>query len=153
LLVAHLDPEQSISIQAKRVKVEAMDTLRDKVSNRHLGSLKDLIDQANASQNLGFHLNYALVIIQVDGIARSEVNALRRGITTGSLTRIYNQIIDSPLHPDVGVIYVEISQPTPVSVDRAAMVAVCVDKHAVSLDQPRRLTARVRQLMTNCLSE
>ena len=144
---------QSISIQIKRVKVEAIDTIRDKISHRHLGNLRDLVDQANASRNLGFHLNYALVIIQVDGIARSEVNVLTRGITTGKLQRIYRLIMNSPLHPDVGVVFVEISQPTVASIDRMGMVAVCVDKPAVPLDQPNRLTERVRQLMANCGSE
>ncbi len=153
LLVPHFRPEGAISIQTKRVKVEAVDTLRDKVSNRHLGNLKDLIDQANASRDLGFHLNYAVVIIQVDGIARSGVNALYRGITTRQFTRIYNLVIGSPVHRDVGVVFIEISQPTCTNVTRTGVVAVCVDKPAVPLDQSVRLTAGVRELMANCPSE
>jgi len=53
---------------------------------------------------------------------------------------------DQPLHPDVGLIFVEITQPTRTSVDRAGMVAVCMDKPAVALDQPADLTMRIRQL-------
>lgn len=153
LFVEGLAPERSISIQAKRVTIAAKDTFRDKISRGHLGRLKDLIDQANASQKLGFHRNYAMVIIQVDGVARSDLNFLSRGITNRQLTRIYEQIIDSPIHPDVGIVYLEISQPTPVSVDKTGLVAVCVDKWAAPLDQPCRLTAGVRQLMANCRSE
>jgi hypothetical protein len=54
---------------------------------------------------------------------------------------------DQPLNPDVGLIFVEIIQPTRSSVDRAGMVAVCVDKLAVALDQAADLTAPIRRLV------
>ncbi len=153
LLVPQKKPEQSISIQAKRVIVKAKDTVSDKIARGNLGRLRDLIEQANASQQLGFHLNYAMVIIQVDGLARSDVNFLSRGMTAKTMTRIYEMIIDCPVHPDVGVIFVEISQPTHVSVNRTGLVAVCVDKWAVPLGQSPNLTTGVRQLIASCPSQ
>jgi hypothetical protein len=45
------------------------------------------------------------------------------------------------------MIFVEITQPNRTSVDRAGMVARCIDKPAVALDQPAPLAARIRQLV------
>jgi hypothetical protein len=140
------DPSRAISIQAKRIKVEAVTTYRDDVCNRQLGNLSDLIEQANGSRELGFHLNYAMVIVQCDGIRRSEFNFLGRTTTSGQFRRIYHRTWNSPVHSDVGVIFVEISQPTAASIDRAGVVAICVDKEAKCIDQPSSLTARMRQL-------
>jgi hypothetical protein len=75
------DPSRAISIQAKRVKVEAVNTHRDNVSNRHIGNLTALMEQANGSRELGFHMNYAVVVVEIDGIERSEFNFLARTTT------------------------------------------------------------------------
>lgn len=152
LLPLVADPSRAISIQAKRVKVEAITTHRDAVSNRHLGNLTDLIEQANGSRELGFHLNYAMVVVQIDGMERSEFNFLARTTIPGQFSRIYHRAWDSPLHSDVGMIFVEISQPTGASIDNAGFIAVCVDKRAKPIEQPTSLTAKVRQLTKHTCS-
>lgn len=141
------DPSRVISIQAKRVKVEAISTYRDDVSNRHVGNLTAVVEQANGSRELGFHLSYAMIVVQIDGMERSESNFLERTTTEGQFNRIYHRLWDSPLHPDVGVIFIEISQPTGASIDKLGFIAISVDKRAKPLDQPVSLTARVRQLI------
>lgn len=141
------DPSRVISIQAKRVKVQAIGRSRDDVSNRHVGNLTDVVQQANGSRELGFHLNYAMVVVQIDGIERSEFNFLARTTTERQFNRIYHRVWDSPLHSDVGVIFIEISQPTGASIDNSGFIAISVDKRAKPLDQPLALNARVRQLM------
>jgi hypothetical protein len=141
------DPSRVISIQAKRVKVEAISTYRDDVSNRHVGNLTDVVEQANGSRELGFHLNYAMVVVQIDGIERSEFNFLARTTTDRQFNRIYHRAWDSPLHSDVGLIFIEISQPTGASIDNAGFIAISVDKRAKPLDQPVALNARIRQLV------
>jgi len=146
------DASRVISIQAKRVKVEARSTYRDDVSNHHLGNLSNLVEQANGSRELGFHLSYAMVVVQVDGMERSEFNFLARTTTAGQFSRIYHRVWDSPLHSDVGMIFVEISQPTGASIDDAGFLAICVDKRAKPIEQPVPLTAKVRQLTKQMLS-
>jgi len=140
------DPSRVISIQAKRVKVEAVSTYRDNVSNRHIGNLTAVVEQANGSRDLGFHLNYAMIVVQVDGMERSEFNFLARTTTEEQFNRIYHCAWDSPLHSDVGLIFIEISQPTGASIDNAGFIAISVDKRAKPLEQPVALNAKVRQL-------
>jgi hypothetical protein len=140
------DPSHAISIQAKRIKVKAVDTYRDNVTNRHLGNLTDLIEQANGSRELGFHLNYAMVIVQVDGERRSDFNFFYRTTSPGQFNRIYHRTRDRAWHPDVGIIFVEIAQPTADSIHRAGLVGICVDKLAREIEQHISLTAKVRQL-------
>ncbi len=147
VLVPHpSDPSRAISIQAKRVKVQAISTYRDDVSNRHLGNLTDLIEQANGSRELGFHLNYAMVVVEIDGMQRSGFNFLARTTTEGQFNRIYHRAWDSPLHEDVGLIFVEISQPTGADIDTTGFIAISVDKRARPLEQPSYLTTKVRHL-------
>jgi len=146
------DPSRAISVQAKRVKVEALTTYRDAVSNRHLGNLTGLIEQANGSREFGFHLNYAMIVVHIDGLQRSEFNFLARTTTSEQFSRIYHRAWDSPLHSDVGMIFLEISQPTGDSVDNAGFIAISVDKRAKPIQQPTSLTARVRQLTTHVRS-
>jgi hypothetical protein len=137
------DSSQVISIQAKRVKVQAIDTFRDEISNRHLGNLDLLIEQANGSRDIGFHINYAMIVVQIDGMKRSDFNFLARTITAGQFNKIYHRAWDSSLHSDVGLIFVEISQPTGGSIDHAGYIAICVDKRARPIEQALSLNAKV----------
>jgi hypothetical protein len=153
LLLPHQDdPSGVISIQAKRVKVEATSTDHDRVSHRHLGNLATVIEQANGSREIGFHLNYAMVIIQIDGMERSEFNFLARNTTEAQFNRIYHRTWNSPLHSDVGIIFVEIAQPTGASIDDAGVIAIAVDKPAKPLEQPVSLNAKVRQFTRHVAS-
>jgi hypothetical protein len=143
------EPRRAIAIQVKRIRVLAETTHRDSTPGRNLGNITKLIEQANGSREIGFCANYALVLVECYGAERSDYNFIARGSSPGVFRRIYHMTKDQPLHPDVGLIFVEIIQPTRTSVDRAGMVAVCVDKPAVPLDQPADLTARIRQLMAS----
>jgi hypothetical protein len=142
-------PDRAIAIQVKRIRVVAETTHRDSTPGRQLGNISKLIEQANGSREIGFCANYALVLVECFGAARAEYNFIARGASPGVFRRIYHLTKDLPLHPDVGLIFVEVVQPTPASVDKAGMVAVCIDKPAVGLDQTPGLTARVRQLITH----
>lgn len=142
------EPHRAIAIQVKRIRVMAQTTHRDSTPGRQLGNITKLIEQANGSREIGFRANYALVLVECYGPARSEHNFLARGSSPGVLRRIYHLTKEQPLHSDVGLVFVEIIQPTLTSVDRAGVVAICVDKPAIEQDQPPDLTARVRQLVS-----
>jgi hypothetical protein len=148
-LIVVPEPRCAIAIQVKRIRVLAETTHRDSTPGRNLGNITKLIEQANGSREIGFCANYALVLIECFGAERSDYNFIARGSSPGVFRRIYHMTKDQPLHPDVGLIFVEIVQPTRTSLDRAGVVAVCMDKPAVALDQPADLTARIRQLVAN----
>ena len=140
------DPSRVVSIQAKRVKVEAVSTYRDNVSNRHIGNLTAVVEQANGSRDLGFHLNYAMVVVQVHGVKRSEFNFLARTTTEEQFNRIYHCAWDSPLHSDVGRSLSRFRNPRERVSTMQGFIAISVDKRAKPLEQPVALNAKVRQL-------
>ena len=146
-LVLVPEPHRAIAIQVKRIRVQAETTHKDRTPRRQVGNITRLVEQANGSREIGFAANYALILIECYGVERSEYNFLGRGSSPGVFRRIYHLTKDHPIHPDVGLIFVEIVQPTRTSVDRAGMVAVCVDKPATPMDQPPEIAARVRQLI------
>lgn len=146
-LILVSEPRRAIAIQVKRIRVLAETTYRDSTPGRNLGNITKLVEQANGSREIGFCANYALVLVECYGAERSDYNFIARGSSPGVFRRIYHLTKDQPLHSDVGLIFVEITQPTRTSVDRAGMVAVCRDKPAIALDQPADLTRRIRQLV------
>jgi hypothetical protein len=143
------DPRRAIAVQVKRFPVIAETTYKDRTPGRLLGDITKLVEQANGSREIGFRENYALVLVECYGPERAEYNFISRGSSHGVFRRIYHMTKDQPIHGDVGLIFVEIAQPTRSSVDRAGIVAVSVDKPAIPLDQPPEITARVRQLVAH----
>ena len=141
------DALRAISVQVKRFHVVAETRCKDRVPGRQLGNIAKLIEQANGSRKLGFAENYALVLIECFGPARDEHNFLARGVSPDVIRRIYQITNDQPIHPDVGVIFLEVTQPTRSSVDWAGMVSVGIDKRATQQQQSPGLTASVRKLI------
>jgi len=143
------DAGRAIAIQVKRLRVIAETTHRDRTPGRLLGNITSLVEQANGSRDIGFCENYALVLVECYGPERAEYNFISRASSPGVFRRLYHITRDQPIHSDVGLILVEITQPTRSSFDRAGTVAVCVDKPSIPLDQAPEITARVRQLVAH----
>jgi len=89
--------------------------------------LDELVEQANGMRDLGFHLNYMMLVIQVDGVARDLYNFASRRSTDERFRTIYHATWNTPIHDDVGVILVEISQPTALTFRDAGVVCVCIE--------------------------
>lgn len=140
------DARCAIAIQVKRFRVIAETTHKDRTPGRQLGNITNLVKQANGSREIGFSTNYALVLVECYGPARSDYNFISRGSSPGVFRSIYHMTKEQPIHCDVGLVFVEITQPTRASVDRAATVCVRVDKPAIPVEQSPEITARVRQL-------
>jgi hypothetical protein len=51
------------------------------------------------------------------------------------------------LHDDVGILFIEIVQPSRLSIDRQATVRVCVYRRAERRDQHDAVTNRIREIM------
>jgi hypothetical protein len=106
------------------------------------------VKQANFQRNnLGFHRNYLLIVMEAYGRKRSDSTTLFRGPNQETLKAVYEFPMRESLHEDVGVIFVEIAQPTGKSFSDMVVVGVCVDQETARLDQPPGLTNRIRQLM------
>lgn len=138
--------DQAVALQCKRVKVRALNQDDDDINK--LPDISGGVKQANLQrENLGFHRNYLLILIEAYGRKRSGNNTLSRGPSGGTFKEIYEFPMREKLHEDVGVIFVEVSQPTGKSFRRMVLVGVCIDKEAARLDQTPSLTNRVAELL------
>lgn len=143
LICGKQKPHRTTAIEGKRVKVTAVDRDNDKVNK--INGVGDGVLQANALRELGFHRTYLAILIEVEGKNRSEYNVFFRDTLPNILKKVYDFPNRDDLHEDIGVIFIEITQPTGKHINGMAVVGICIDKEANRLDQPTRLT--------NCVSE
>lgn len=140
-------PDRAIALQCKRVKVTALNQDEDDDVSK-LPDIGGGVKQANLQRaNLCFYRNYLCVLIETDGRLRTRSNALFRGTTQETFQQIYQFPQRESLHQDVGVIFVEVSQPTGKSFTSKASVGICVDRDAERLEQSASLTNRIKQHM------
>lgn len=126
--------------------VKAFDQTDDDVNK--LGDIKKVVLQANHQRHkLGFHRNYMAIVVEAYGRKRIDSNILFRGANQETFKRVYEFPQRETLHADVGVVFIDITQPTGRSVDEMAVVGVCVDREAEQLDQTPNLTNRINELM------
>lgn len=139
-------PEHAIAFQCKPVSVVAFDQDEDDVNK--IPDIKEAVLQANKQRDkLGFYKNYLVIIIKAYGRKRTGSNVLFRGPTPETLKRIYEFPQRESLHDDVGIVFIEIVQPTGKSFNKMVQVGVCLDKEAAVLNQTANLTNRVREYM------
>ena len=138
--------DQAIGIQCKRVKVRA---LSDEVDDcNKIPDITGGIKQVNLQrEHLGFHRNYLMIVIETNGRSRSSNNVLFRGPSRESFKEIYDFPRRESLHPDVGIVFVKVTQPTGKSFQRMADIGICVDQDAARLEQTAQLTNRIADYM------
>lgn len=138
--------EHAIAFQCKAVKVTALNQDQDEVNK--IPDLRQAVDRVNKQRDkFGFYKNYLAVIIKSYGAKRREYNSLSRGPTKESFKQIYEFPQRESLNSDVGLIFILIIQPTPKSYNRFVEVGICLEKEASILDQPTRLTGRIKDYM------
>jgi hypothetical protein len=138
--------DQAIGIQCKAVKVVAFSQEEDDVSK--LPDIKDVVLQANKQRdNLGFYRNYLAVIVKAYGRKRTQNNPLFRGPNLSTMKLLYEFPQRESLHSDVGILFIDISQPTGKSYNQMSVVGICHDQQAAHLEQSPNLTNRIKELM------
>jgi hypothetical protein len=104
---------------------------------------------ANAYRELGFHQTYLMIILLDDGRAMSTPNTMFRYGTEKTIEYIYSIPKQEPLHDDVGVIYVKISQPTGKHINLTGGIGFCIDKKAKRLDQSHHVNTGINIILAN----
>lgn len=138
-------PQFSVGIQCKRVKIESLNEKQDDINK--LPDVKKAVIQANKQrENQVFHRNYLLIISQIFGRNFTKENSIFRKARPETRQRIYDFPQRESLHEDVGIIFVEIGQPTGKSYKTQVNICLRVDKKSSSLDQPPNLTNRIKEL-------
>jgi len=157
ILCPQLWPREAFAFECKRVKVETVNAGQDKVNK--LQGVAGGVRQANRLYNgpFGFFQTYLAIITEVAASGQDE-NIPNRGVrpyTTpqhgDTKTTTFRQIVEFPgradLHDDVGIVFIEIVQPSRVSIDKQATVRVCVYRRAERRDQRDGVTNRIREIM------
>ena len=115
---------------------------------KKLGRVPDLVHQANRQRKIyGFYRNYLALLIKVDARKKLKYNPLSRGINPETFQTIYEFPDRENVHQDVGIVFIEIVQPTGKSFDQYVTVGICIDTEATRLDQLPDLTNRVEEVM------
>jgi hypothetical protein len=140
-------PSQITAVQAKGVKVRAISWEEDKVNR--LQDLEDAVEQANRTRAIGFYKTYLLVLILCDARERRHHNIPGRKATAGTFNRIWQFPEREQLHHDVGLVFVEIVQPTKRAIHSMATVAVAVAQTATPQEQRPSLTDKVAELVAS----
>jgi hypothetical protein len=159
ILCPPLSPQEGFAIECKRVKVESINAGEDKINKLHetLGG----VIQANKLYNgrYAFYQTYFAIITEADASSGQEVvNIPNRGVRSettpqrGDTKRTtFRQIVEFPgrddLNQNVGIIFIEVVQPSRLSIDKQATVRICVYRRAVPREQPDDVTNRVRAIM------
>lgn len=158
IICPRLSPHQAVAFECKRVKVESVNIGKDKVNK--LQDVAGGVRQANKLYNgsAAFFQTYLAIITEVDATGQGEINIPNRGIRSDTTpqrgdtrTTTFKQIVEFPgraeLHDDVGIIFIEIAQPSHLSIDKQASVRVCVYRRAERRDQLTGVTNRVIKIM------
>ncbi|MFL5766094.1 MAG: hypothetical protein ACJ77K_19270 [Bacteroidia bacterium] len=138
-------PNLAVAIECKRAKVSIAPDGKEK-ANR-LSEITKGIRQAKQLRELGFHKSYLLIFILTDGQHKKKVNSFFRYSDAETIKEIYNIPWHEELHEDVGVIYVQITQPSGLSYDSMYGFGICMDKEAKELEQSLSITKKINKIL------
>lgn len=158
ILCPQLWPREALALECKRVKVESVNAGQDKINK--LQDVAGGVRQANKLYNgpFAFFQTYLAIITEVEASGQAERNIPNRGVRSDTTpqrgdtsTTTFRQIVEFPgraeLHDDVGILFIEIVQPSRLSIDKQATVRVCVYRRAERRDQHDGVTNRIREIM------
>jgi hypothetical protein len=150
-----LAPHQALVIEAKRVKVEIVNAERDEVHK-----IKDIargVQQANTVYDrFGFFQHYLAVITAVDASDQDDTNIPCRGLRSDTADlyeegKTFTRIVDFPkrdnLKPGIGIIFMEVVQPSRIAFERRATFRICVQQEPKAREQASSVTNRIATLM------
>jgi hypothetical protein len=158
LICPRLSPNRAVALECKRVKVEIVNEGQDRINK--LQDVARGVWQANKLYDgrFAFFETYLAVITEVGASGQEGENIPLRGLRSHSTpesgdikTTTFRQVVEFPgrddLDQDVGIVLIEIAQPSRLSIDRQATVRVCVHRRAEKRDQPDAVTNRILDLL------
>lgn len=158
VLCPQLNPREGFAVECKRVKVESVNEGQDRINK--LQDIAGGVRQANKLYNgpFAFFQTYLAIITEVEASGQQAINIPNRGVRSHTTpqrgdtrTTTFRQIVEFPgraeLHNDVGIIFIEIVQPSRLSIDKQATIRVCVYRRAQRRDQCNSVTNRIREII------
>jgi hypothetical protein len=158
ILCPRLTPHEAVAIECKRVKVETVNVGEDRVNK--LQDAARGVCQANRLYNgpFAFFQTYLAIITEVAASLQHETNIPNRGVRSHTKPQsgdtkntTFRQIVEFPgraeLHNEIGILFIEIVQPSRLSIDTQATARVCIYRRAEKRDQLDSVTNRVTEIM------
>ena len=149
-----LSPHRATAFECKRVKVETVNAGHDTINK--LQDIAGGVGQANKFFNgpHGFFQTYLAIITEVAAAGQDERNIPNRGVRSHSTPlngdtdrTTFRQIIEFPgrdkLHRDIGILFIELVQPSRLSINTLATLRVCVYRRAEPREQLDSATNRM----------
>lgn len=134
------DPKQSVAFEVKKVKVTVHENGSETVNRDNQIELKG-IDQANGLLKKGFHKVYLVILLVTDAQYKTGKSMpFRYG---DQIHQLYKSQRYSGLHQNVGVILVEMTEPTEASFNFTFSYGVNHYKDAQGQEQPAELTEKL----------
>lgn len=144
LLINPQEPTYSIAIECKKVNVT---TSLDSEKVNKIDKIKGAINQTKGLLEMGFHKVYLAIITGSHGAENTDVNYLYRGIGEQNFQKLYDFPDRENLDSRVGLIFIEVIQPTGNSLDHTGVLSLCVDMFAKGQEQSRRITENIKSFM------
>jgi hypothetical protein len=149
-------PHETAVIECKRVKIHVEDEGNDSINR--LEAVGEAVKQVRKLYaKFGFFQTYLAVISAVDGANRKHLNIPSRGITHDSVpnwdtsTTTFRRILQFPrreeLPAEIGIILIELVQPSGRAFQEQGIVRICVHHRATPRPQHERETRGVVELM------
>ena len=156
LVVCHRRaPHEAVALECKRVKVAVIDPEHHDLNK--LQDTQDGVGQANRLHNkFGFFQTYLAVITAVEASRQEGTNIPCRGIDAAASpdygdTKTFKRIVEFPgredLNSDIGIVFVEVVQPSGISINERVTIRVCVHHPAQGRTQSDSVTNRVEILL------
>jgi len=155
LLCDRLDPGAAVALECKRIKVEGVDAKND-----HMNKLPDTVlavQQANKLyEKCGFRETYLALLVAIDSYKQLDSNIPCRGLRPNSThdfgeTKTQRAILNFPgredLNTKIGIIFIEVVQPSGKPLDEMATVRVLIFHPATPRFQRARATSQMTSLI------
>ena len=161
LLVCNREaPHQTAVLECKRVKVQVIDEGNDQLNK--LDEVGGGVRQAKKlSEKFGFFQTYLAVITAVDAANRKQMNIPCRGVSSESIsnwdssTTTFRRIVEFPrreeLPAEVGIIFIEIVQPSGKALEEQGTIRICVHQVAAPRTQRVSDTNKIEALIQETL--
>jgi len=141
LLLRKESPFKSIGIECKVVTSKYENENYSKVNK--INKLRNGIEQANSYLSLGFHKVFLMIIILDDASKDNTTNVFYRNSENAEFSKVYNIHWCESLKEEVGVIYLNILQPTGKSYELSNHIGFCISKEAKPLEQSQDFTNKL----------
>lgn len=131
-------PTHAACVEFKRVKVRVHADGKETVNG--LEELEKLIRQGNQRQSMGFWKTFICAIAVVDNHLLETPNTLLRRGDPRDYQRVYHLGQHTAIHEDVGILLIEVAQPSGKDFGSRFGFGICKLKEAKVLEQPPNLT-------------